>query len=63
LNTNQRPQKIAEIVTPPGIKPEVEVIFQTLDGLHKACPNNSGDWYFSGATPPPAATGWSTGRL
>ena len=46
-------RKIAEIVTPKNIKPEVQVIFQTLDGLHTACPNNSGDWYFSGRYPTP----------
>ncbi len=46
-------RKIAEIVTPEDTKPKVEVIFQTLDGLHKACPNNSGDWYFSGRYPTP----------
>lgn len=46
-------QKIAEIVTPEGIKPKVEVIYQTIEGLHKACPNNKGDWYFSGNYPTP----------
>lgn len=46
-------KKIAQIVTPPGIKPKVEVIFQTLEGLHKACPNHTGDWYFSGNFPTP----------
>jgi len=46
-------QKIAEIVSPPGIKPKVEVIFQTIEGLQKACPNNNGDWYFSGNYPTP----------
>ena len=46
-------RKIAEIVTPKNIKPEVQVIFQTLDGLHSACPGNSGDWYFSGRYPTP----------
>ncbi|MEM7102146.1 MAG: amidophosphoribosyltransferase [Bacteroidota bacterium] len=46
-------KKIAEIVTPKGIKPKVDVIYQTLDGLHKACPNNLGDWYFSGNYPTP----------
>ncbi len=45
--------KIAEIVTPEGIKPKVEVIYQTIEGLHKACPNNNGDWYFSGNYPTP----------
>ena len=46
-------KKIAEIVTPKNIKPEVQVMFQTLDGLHTACPGNSGDWYFSGRYPTP----------
>ncbi|MCB0579274.1 MAG: amidophosphoribosyltransferase, partial [Phaeodactylibacter sp.] len=41
-------KKIAEIVTPPRIKPEIEVIYQTVEGLRHACPNNNGDWYFSG---------------
>ena len=45
--------KIAEIITPVGIKPEVKVIYQTIEGLHKACPNNKGDWYFSGLYPTP----------
>jgi len=46
-------KKIAEIVRPKGIKPELEVIFQTLEGLHTACPKHSGDWYFSGKYPTP----------
>ncbi len=45
--------KIAEIVTKADIKLPVDVIFQTLDGLHDACPGNSGDWYFSGHYPTP----------
>lgn len=43
--------KIAEIITPKGTVAEVEVIYQTLDNLHVACPNHSGDWYFSGNYP------------
>ncbi|MCB9295730.1 MAG: amidophosphoribosyltransferase [Lewinellaceae bacterium] len=46
-------KKIAEIVTPPRIKPEIEVIYQTVEGLRHACPNNNGDWYFSGEYPTP----------
>ncbi|MCO6488959.1 MAG: amidophosphoribosyltransferase [Phaeodactylibacter sp.] len=46
-------KKIAEIVTPPKIKPEIEVIYQTVEGLRRACPNNNGDWYFSGEYPTP----------
>ena len=45
--------RIAQIVTPKNIIPEVEVIFQTLEGLHIACPNHTGDWYFSGNYPTP----------
>jgi len=46
-------KKIAEIVTPPNIKPEVEVIYQSIEDLQLACPNNNGDWYFSGDYPTP----------
>jgi len=45
--------KIAEILTPDDIQTKVEIVFQSLEGLHKACPNNSGDWYFSGDYPTP----------
>ena len=46
-------QKIAQIVRPKDLKPQLDVIFQTLDGLHDACVHNSGDWYFSGKYPTP----------
>src|SRR5476651_521695 len=45
--------RIAKIVTPKEIKAKVEVIYQTLDNLHKACPDHTGDWYFSGDYPTP----------
>ena len=45
--------KIAEIVTPKDISPEVKVIYQTVDNLREACPDNNGDWYFSGDYPTP----------
>jgi amidophosphoribosyltransferase len=45
--------KIAEIVTPKNCKAEVKVIFQTIENLHTACPNHSGDWYFTGDYPTP----------
>ncbi|MFA6277445.1 MAG: amidophosphoribosyltransferase [Pedobacter sp.] len=45
--------QIAKIITPEGIVAEVEVIYQTLDNLHIACPNHTGDWYFSGNYPTP----------
>ncbi len=45
--------KISELVTPDGIKPEIEVIYQNLENLHLACPGHQGDWYFSGNYPTP----------
>jgi amidophosphoribosyltransferase len=45
--------QITKIITPEGINAEVEVIYQTLENLHKACPEHSGDWYFSGNYPTP----------
>jgi len=45
--------KIAEIIKPKGIKPKVKIIYQTIEGLHAACPDNQGDWYFSGNYPTP----------
>ena len=44
-------EKITEIVRPQGMKAELEVVFQTVDDLHKACPNHLGDWYFTGDYP------------
>ena len=46
-------KKIAGILTPKGMKAEVEIIYQSLQGLHEACPNHLGDWYFSGDYPTP----------
>ncbi|THH40483.1 amidophosphoribosyltransferase [Neolewinella litorea] len=46
-------KKIAQIMTPKGTKPKVDVIYQTIEDLRKACPNNNGDWYFSGNYPTP----------
>ena len=45
--------KISELVTPENIKPEVQVIYQSIEDLHIACPNHKGDWYFSGNYPTP----------
>jgi amidophosphoribosyltransferase len=45
--------RIAKIITPKEITAKVEVIYQTLDNLHKACPDHTGDWYFSGGYPTP----------
>lgn len=43
--------KITDIVRPEGMKADLEVIFQSVDNLHKACPDHEGDWYFTGDFP------------
>jgi amidophosphoribosyltransferase len=43
--------KIGELLSEEGIKAEVKIIYQTVDNLHKACPKNLGDWYFTGNYP------------
>lgn len=45
--------KISEILTPQGISAEVQIIYQSLEGLHASIPNHKGDWYFSGNYPTP----------
>jgi amidophosphoribosyltransferase len=45
--------KIAQMLTSKDIKAEVQIVFQSIEDMHKACPNNSGDWYFSGNYPTP----------
>ncbi len=45
--------KIAELLTPVNINAKVEIIYQTVENLHKSCPNNLGDWYFTGNYPTP----------
>ena len=45
--------KIAELVTPKGLGIPVQVIYQTIENLHTACPSNLGDWYFTGNYPTP----------
>jgi len=49
-------EKISDIVKPVGMNAEVEVVFQTVENLHKAIPNHSGDWYFTGNFPTPGGT-------
>ncbi|MFO8087572.1 MAG: class II glutamine amidotransferase [Bacteroidales bacterium] len=46
-------EKIAEILTPPNVKAKVEVIYQSIESLHESCPNDNGDWYFTGNYPTP----------
>ena len=45
--------KMVELLTPVGTRAKVEIVYQTLEGLHAACPDHPGDWYFSGDYPTP----------
>ena len=45
--------KMAEMLRPEGVNAEVHIVYQSLEGLHAACPNSPGDWYFSGHYPTP----------
>ncbi len=53
FTTEMLSQKIAALITPPGLSIPVEVIFQPIETLHRACPTNTGDWYFTGNYPTP----------
>lgn len=45
--------KISQMLTPAGTGAQVQIVYQSLEGLHKACPGHKGDWYFSGNYPTP----------
>ncbi|MCH2108774.1 MAG: hypothetical protein MK135_05560 [Polyangiaceae bacterium] len=45
--------KISELLTPEDLNAEVEIVYQSVEGLHEACPEHSGDWYFTGNYPTP----------
>jgi len=49
-------KKIVEMLRPDGMQTPVELVFQSIEGLHKACPNHLGDWYFTGHYPTPGGT-------
>ncbi len=51
FTAEQISQKIGQLLTPLDINAEVEIIYQSIEGLHTACPDNLGDWYFSGNYP------------
>ena len=53
FSTEEISAKISELLTPKEIQAEVQIIYQSLSGLHDACPKNLGDWYFSGNYPTP----------
>ena len=45
--------KIVEMLLPEGMQAPVELVFQSIEGLHEACPRHPGDWYFTGHYPTP----------
>jgi amidophosphoribosyltransferase len=53
FSTDEISAKIASLITPKEINIPVQVIFQTIESLHQACPTNTGDWYFTGNYPTP----------
>jgi len=50
---DQISRKITEILRPADIKAEIEIIYQSVEGLHEAIPEHKGDWYFTGIYPTP----------
>ena len=46
-------RKIVEMLCPVGMQAPIELVYQSIEGLHKACPNHPGDWYFTGHYPTP----------
>ena len=53
FSTKQISDKIAQLITPDDVKIPVQVIYQKIETLHEACPDNKGDWYFTGNYPTP----------
>ncbi|MCR5242711.1 MAG: amidophosphoribosyltransferase [Prevotella sp.] len=53
FNVEEINRKIVEMLRPDGMQAPVELVFQSIEGLHRACPNHPGDWYFTGHYPTP----------
>ena len=53
FTTEQINRKIVEMLRPEGMQTPVELVFQSVEGLHRACPDHPGDWYFTGEYPTP----------
>ena len=53
FTTEQIDRKIVEMLRPEGMQSPVELVFQSVEGLHRACPDHPGDWYFTGEYPTP----------
>ena len=46
-------EKIVEMLRPDGMQTPIELVYQSIEGLHEACPHHPGDWYFTGHYPTP----------
>jgi amidophosphoribosyltransferase len=53
FTAEQISDKIAELLKPEDLKPELKIIYQSIEDLHKAIPGHTGDWYFTGNYPTP----------
>jgi amidophosphoribosyltransferase len=53
FTAKQISDKISEMLTTPGLNASVKIIYQTIEDLHAACPDHTGDWYFTGNYPTP----------
>jgi amidophosphoribosyltransferase len=53
FTAEQVSDKIAELLKPEDCNAEIQIVYQSIDNLHKACPNDLGDWYFTGNYPTP----------
>ena len=53
FTAQQVSDKIAELLKPEDCNAEIQIVYQSIDNLHKACPNDLGDWYFTGNYPTP----------
>lgn len=53
FTAQQISDKIAELLTPPGLEPELKIIYQSIEDLHRSIPGHTGDWYFTGNYPTP----------
>ena len=53
FTTEELNDRISQLLTPKDMKAEVKIVFQSIEGLHAACPNHQGDWYFTGDFPTP----------
>jgi amidophosphoribosyltransferase len=56
FTTEEISKKIAQLLRPKDLKAELEITYQSIEGLHRACSNHTGDWYFTGNYPTPGGT-------